>query len=145
MTNSDNKTQTAKAYLAQIRQTDRTIRRLCDARFSLRSSLYSIGAPLSGMPGGHGDPDRTGRTIARLDELDRRIDAYVDELVARKQEAFERIRRLPELAEQDVLIARYIQLKSWQAIAREMHYSENAIFKLHGRALSSFEKMDSCG
>ena len=139
MTNIDHKTQTAKAYLAQIRQTDRTIRRLCDARFSLRSSLYSIGAPLSGMPGGHGDPDRTGRTIARLDELERRIDAYVDELVARKQEAFERIRRLPELAEQDVLIARYIQLKSWRQIAQEMHYEERQVYRLHGNALKSFD------
>lgn len=139
MTKSDHKTQTAKAYLARIRQTDRTIRRLCDARFSLRSSLYSIGAPLSGMPGGRGDPDRTGRTIARLDELERRIDAYVDELVARKAEAFDRIRLLPELSEQDVLIARYIQLKSWQAIACEMHYDERQVYRLHGRALQSFD------
>ena len=128
----------AKAYLGKIRQTDRTVQRLLELRFSLRASLYSTGAALSGMPGGGHDPDRTGRTIARLDELERRIDAYVDELVARKSEAFARITRLPELAEQDVLIARYIQLKPWPVIAREMHYEERQVYRIHGRALQHF-------
>ena len=128
----------AKAYLGKIRQTDRTVQRLLELRFSLRASLYSTGAALSGMPGGGHDPDRTGRTIARLDELERRIDAYVDELVARKSEAFARITRLPELAEQDVLIARYIQLKPWPVIAREMHYEVRQVYRIHGRALQHF-------
>lgn len=131
----------AKAYLGKIRQTDRTVQRLLELRFSLRASLYSTGAALSGMPGGGHDPDRTGRTIARLDELERRIDAYVDELVARKSEAFLRIRRLPELAEQDVLIARYIQLKPWPVIAREMHYEERQVYRIHGNALKNFESV----
>lgn len=131
----------AKAYLGKIRQTDRTVQRLLELRFSLRASLYSTGAALSGMPGGGHDPDRTGRTIARLDELERRIDAYVDELVARKSEAFARITRLPELAEQDVLIARYIQLKPWPVIAREMHYEERQVYRIHGNALKNFESV----
>ena len=128
----------AKAYLGKIRQTDRTVQRLLELRFSLRASLYSTGAALSGMPGGGHDPDRTGRTNARLDELERRIDAYVDELVARKSEAFLRIRRLPELSEQDVLIARYLQCKPWPVIAREMHYEERQVYRIHGRALQHF-------
>ena len=139
MTESNQKTPGAKAYLGQIRQIDRTVRRLCDARFLLRSSLYSTGAALTGMPGVGPDPDRTGRTLARLDELERRIDAYVDELVARKAEAFARIRRMPELSEQDVVIARYIQLKSWRQIAQEMRYSEQHIYRLHGAALQHLE------
>lgn len=137
--NKRNDARFAKTYLLKIRKTDQIIRRLTEVRFSLRSSLYSTGVPLSGMPGGSHDPDRTGKTIARLDELERRIDAYVDELVARKSEAFLRIRRLPELSEQDVLIARYIQLKPWPVIAREMHYSEQHIYRLHGIALQHFE------
>lgn len=141
MENKQSATKSAKAYLLQIRKTDQIVQRLLEARFSLRSSLYSTGAPLSGMPGGARDPDRTGRTIARLDELERRIDAYVDELVARKAEAFARITRLPELAEQDVLIARYIQLKPWPVIAREMHYEERQVYRIHGNALKNFESV----
>lgn len=138
MENKQSATKSAKAYLLQIRKTDQIVQRLLEARFSLRSSLYSTGAALSGMPGGGHDPDRTGRTIARLDELERRIDAYVDELVARKSEAFLRIRRLPELSEQDVLIARYLQCKPWPVIAREMHYEERQVYRIHGRALQHF-------
>ena len=138
MENKQSATKSAKAYLLQIRKTDQIVQRLLEARFSLRASLYSTGAALSGMPGGGHDPDRTGRTIARLDELERRIDAYVDELVARKSEAFLRIRRLPELAEQDVLIARYLQCKPWPVIAREMHYEERQVYRIHGRALQHF-------
>ena len=139
--NKKNDARFAKTYLLKIRKTDQIIRRLMEVRFSLRSSLYSTGAPLSGMPGGGRDPDRTGRTIARLDELERRIDAYVDELVARKAEAFARICLLSELAEQDVLIARYIQLKPWPIIAREMHYEERQVYRIHGNALKNFESV----
>lgn len=141
MENKQSATKLAKAYLLQIRKTDQIVQRLLEARFSLRSSLYSTGAPLSGMPRGSHDPDRTGKTIARLDELERRIDAYVDELVTRKAEAFARICLLSELAEQDVLIARYIQLKPWPVIAREMHYEERQVYRIHGNALQHFESV----
>lgn len=141
MDDNRNAARRAKSYLLQIRKTDQIVQRLLEARFSLRSSLYSTGAPLSGMPGGGHDPDRTGCTIARLDELERRIDAYVDELVARKSEAFLRIRRLPELSEQDVLIARYLQCKPWPVIAREMHYEERQVYRIHGNALKNFESV----
>lgn len=137
--NKRNDARFAKTYLLKIRKTDQIIRRLMEVRFSLRLSLYSTGAPLSGMPGGGHDPDRMGKTIARLDELEQRIDTYVDELVARKAEAFEKIRGMDDLNEQNILIARYIQLKSWKQIAREMHYSEQQIYRLHGMALQHFQ------
>lgn len=141
MDDNRNAARRAKAYLLQIRKTDQIVQRLLEARFSLRSSLYSTGAPLSGMPGGSHDPDRTGKTIARLDELEQRIDTYVDELVARKAEAFAHITRLPEFAEQDVLIARYLQCKPWPVIAREMHYEERQVYRIHGNALKNFESV----
>lgn len=137
--NKRNDARFAKTYLLKIRKTDQIIRRLMEVRFSLRLSLYSTGAPLSGMPGGGHDPDRMGKTIARLDELEQRIDTYVDELVARKAETFEKIRGMDDLNEQNILIARYIQLKSWKQIAREMHYSEQQIYRLHGMALQHFQ------
>ena len=117
------------------------IRRLCDAKFSLRESLYSTGGSLAGGTGKPKAKDKTGDIIARIDELERRIDAYVDELVTRKAEAFARICLLSELAEQDVLIARYIQLKPWPVIAREMHYEERQVYRIHGNALKNFESV----
>lgn len=133
------KTRIAKEYLSRIRKTDQMIRRLCDAKFSLRESLYSTGGSLAGGTGKPKAKDKTGDIIARIDELERRIDAYVDELVTRKAETFEKIRGMDDLNEQNILIARYIQLKSWKQIAREMHYSEQQIYRLHGMALQHFQ------
>ena len=136
----------AKAYLARIRKTDGLVGRLCDLRLSLRSSLYSARSGLGGMPGGKADPDRIGSVVARLDALERKIDDAVDELTAQKDDAFDRIRRIADPDEQAVLIARYLQLRSWRRIAMDMHMDERTVYRLHGRALSSFaEKMSVSG
>lgn len=121
----------AKTYLSRVRQADSVIRNLCSARCSLRINLY-------GMPHGHGDAEQTRRILARIRELEREIDTYVDALIGLKADALLRIREMDSLSEQDVLIARYIQLMSWHKIAAQMHYSEQHIYRLHGTALLSF-------
>ena len=129
----------AKAYLGKIRQTDRTVQRLLELRFSLRASLYSTGAALSGMPGGGHDPDRTGthhRPAGRAGTPHRRLCGRA--CGAEIGSVFYASAALPELSEQDVLIARYLQCKPWPVIAREMHYEERQVYRIHGRALQHF-------
>lgn len=127
----------AKVYLTRIRKTDTLVSRLCDMRFSLRSSLYSIGSGAGQAPGGRGDADRIGSIVARIDVLEGKIDDAVDELTRQKDEIFDMIRRLEDPEEQAVLVARYLQLRSWRRIAAEMYMDERTVYRLHGRALIS--------
>lgn len=120
----------AKTYLSRVRDADCMIQRLCSLRGSLRADLYD--GPYC---------QHTERIIARIGELERQIDAYVDELVALKLEILSHIRQMESLPEQNVLISRYIQLLPWRKIAAQMHYSQQQVYRLHGKALLSFESI----
>ena len=128
----------AKAYLSRVRKLDRLIRCLCQTRFSLRSSLYGAGPVLPGTPGGHGNPDRTGKILGQIEALENKIDRYIDELVNFKQDVFEKIRQIENADEQEVLIARYLQFSTWDEIAGQMHYELRQVYRIHRPALASF-------
>lgn len=128
----------AKAHLSNIRKTESLIQCLCQTRFSLRSSLYSAGAVLSGASGGHGDADRTGKILGQIESLESKIDRYIDKLIELKQDVFEKIQRIENADEQEILIARYLQFYAWDKISAQMHYELRQVYRIHGRALASF-------
>ena len=76
--------------------------------------------------------------MIKIVDLESQINARIDELVSMKQEAFARIRNVPDLDQQNILIGRYIQLKEWDDIAVELQFSPKWILKLHGKALLEF-------
>ena len=119
--------QRAKEYFAQIRKTDRLIQRLTSTVATLRSSLTSQSYELN--------PDKV-----QIVDLEAQINARIDELVSMKQEAFDRIRNVPDLDQQNILIGRYIQLKNWDDVAAELNFSIKWTIELHGKALLAFAK-----
>lgn len=133
--------QQAKDYFAQIRKTDRLIQRLKGTVATLRSSLTSQSYELK--------PDKVQSSGAKnplesamieIVDLEGQINARIDELVSMKQEAFDRIRNVPDLDQQNILIGRYIQLKNWDDVAAELSFSPKWVLKLHGKALLEFYK-----
>ena len=136
--------QRAKEYFAQIRKTDRLIQRLTDTvntlRFSLTSQNYEL-KPDEVQTSG--PKNALEETIAKIDTLERKINARIDELVSMKQEAFTMINRIPDLDQQNILIGRYIQLKKWEDISEELNYSMQWVFELHGKGLLAFAKANS--
>lgn len=128
-----------KAFLRQIRQLDREIDELEQVRLGLRASLVSVG----GMGAGGGapsDPDRFGRVFARIEAVEARIGARIDQMNAVKDRAVELIERIPDGAQRSVLRRRYLLGQEWLRIARAMHYDERQIFRIHGAALESFRQ-----
>lgn len=136
-----NEIQEARAWLSEIRNIDGAIRRLCDVKYSLKKTLYSTGIGLSGMTSAHGNRDRMADAFAKLSALEDKITEQIDRLVDRKQAAAELIFRMPRIEEQDVLFARYMQFKPWARIAREMHFDESTVYRIHNRALYDFAKI----
>ena len=136
--------QLAKDYFYQIRKTDRLIQRLAGTVSELRSGLASIGCELR--------PDKVHSSagknaledaMCRIDELERKINARIDELATMKQEAFDMIGRIPDFDQQNVLIGRYIQMAQWEEISDDLGFSQQWVYDIHGKALLAFFKANA--
>jgi hypothetical protein len=137
--NDKDLSQQAKDFLSQIHKTDALINRLANTVATLRSSLTSTGSQLKQDKVQTSGPKNTlEEGIARIDELERTINIRIDELIDLKQTAFNMIKRIPDLDQQNILIARYIQNMKWDSIADEMDHEIRWVYKTHGKALIAF-------
>ena len=135
----------ARDYLNQIPKIDRLINRLMNTLQTLRANLTSINCELK--------PDKvqTSNTndsfsdaVNKIVDLEREIDARIDELFALRIEAFQKIKLIPDLDQQNVLIARYVQGAKWEDISREFDHEIRWVYRVHNAGLKSFlSVMDS--
>lgn len=131
--------QTAKRYLNKVQQTDRLKRRLLSTIATLRAGLTSQSYELSpDRVQTSGPKDTLAETFAKIDELERKINQNIEDLKSWTEEAFDRIRRVENLDQQNVLIARYIEGKKWEQVSVEINFSSSRVFEIHGAALLAF-------
>lgn len=137
--------QRAKDYLSQIHKINRVIQRLTDEVNTLRAGLTSQSYELNpDKVQTWGPKDTLGETIVKIMSLEEDIKTRIDELVTMKKEAFNTISKIPDLDQQNILIARYIQNKKWETIADETEYEIRWVYRTHGKALLAFASlMDS--
>ena len=84
--------------------------------------------------------DKIGTKYAKIDEMERKIDCMVDELVDKKEKIIQQIDSMEDENTYNILFARYIEKKTFEVIATEMKYSWRQVIRLHGTALKQFEK-----
>lgn len=84
--------------------------------------------------------DKIGTKYAKIDEMERKIDGMVDELVDKKEKIIQQIDSMEDENTYNILFARYIEKKTFEVIATEMKYSRRQVVRLHGTALKQFEK-----
>jgi DNA-directed RNA polymerase specialized sigma subunit len=84
--------------------------------------------------------DKIGTVVAKLDSLERKIDALVDEYADKREKIINQIDSMDDEALYGILFARYIQQKTFERIAADMDYSFRQICRLHTKALQEFEK-----
>ena len=131
--------QQAKQYLMQISKTDRLIKRLTETVATLRSSLTSGNYEMKAdVVQTSGPKNALENTMLKIMNLEEQIDTRIDELVSLKGGAIEKIRELPDLDQQNVLIARYVQGFKWEKIALELNFSIAQVYRIHGKALLKF-------
>lgn len=137
----------AKAYLKarseELRALDAGIDRKRERLARLRARLVSGTTVLTGMPGGgSGGRNRSFDSMVRLIALGEEINADVERLAEAQSRLTAEIRRCKDADVCAVLELRYVDRLSWAAIAERMHYTEDGIFKLHGRALRMFGRVN---
>lgn len=132
----------AKEYLEYVRSLDIRLR-MKDAQISrLRADICCIQAldytkdRISG-----GSPVDISDKIARLDELIRTANDEWDELIAERERANARIRRLESIKQQEVLTRRFIYNEKWEVIAVKMNITWQGTWQLFYRALKNFQKI----
>lgn len=132
---------TTKEYLGQISRLNRMINNKLTEIAQLKDMAASISAPQSGervqtTP----NFDKIGTRYAKIDEMERKIDGMVDELVDKKEKIIQQIDNMEDENTYNILFARYIEKKTFEVIATEMKYSWRQVVRLHGTALKQFEK-----
>ena len=125
--------QKAKEQLSQIKKTDRLIDRLLSTVQTLRSSLTSQSYELQpDRVQTSGPKDRLSETFARIDDLEREINARIDDLIRLKEDTLKVIYQISDKDQQNVLIARYVQGERWEKIAVDLNFSIRQIHRIHG-------------
>lgn len=132
---------TTKEYLGQISRLNRMINNKLTEIAQLKDMAVSISAPQS-CEKVQTTPnfDKIGTKYAKIDEMERKIDGMVDELVDKKEKIIQQIDSMEDENTYNILFARYIEKKTFEVIATEMKYSWRQVVRLHGTALKQFEK-----
>lgn len=126
---------TAKEFLSEMRWLDKRIEDRLEEVARLRSQINRATAVMSDMPRGGKGRDWTD-TLLKATELERKLADQVNELIRWKAEIREAIDRIDDARLRRVLELRYLNMRSWRAIAREMKYDERWVQRLHGMALA---------
>lgn len=132
----------AKEYLEYVRSLDIRLR-MKDAQISqLQRDICCIQAldyTKNRITGG--SPVDISDKIARLDELIREANEEWDELIAERERANARIRKLESIKQQEVLTRRFIYNEKWEVIAVKMDITWQGTWQLFYRALRNFQKI----
>ena len=132
----------AKEYLEYIRSLDIRLRMKESQISRLRADICCIQAldyTKDRITGG--SPVDISDKIARLDELIREANEEWDELIAERERANARIRKLESIKQQEVLTRRFIYNEKWEVIAVKMDITWQGTWQLFYRALRNFQKI----
>lgn len=133
MTENEKKKEYLKEYERAVRQMERSEERIEE----LRMSRTSPKAALDGMPRGNRINDLSSYA-ALLDQEERRYVKARYLRVKKCKEISDRIERLENEDEKDVLVYRYIRLLKWENICEKIGYSWKQVHRIHTKALEHF-------
>jgi hypothetical protein len=130
-----------KAYLKQIGRLDRMIKNKIIELDQYRDLEYSLGA-ISNEERVQTtlNPDKFGNRIAKIEEMEKKIDNLIDAYVEKKEIIIKQIDEMENETYYQLLFSRYVEKKTFERIADEMNYCWRQIIRIHGSALQAFEK-----
>lgn len=131
---------TTKDYLKQIKILDCKIRhkesqlRELEARVTQPGGVRYGSERVSTSPTG----DKLADDVIRMVELKEKIASERALYFEKKEMIVNQIHKLEDARYIDILVKRYVELKAFDVIADEMHYSERRVYYLHREALQAF-------
>lgn len=131
-------------WLEQVQKLDQLI----NAKLSEREQLWALATRVTpdtdGMPHGKGEvSDPVGNAVVKLVALAEEINQLVDMYVAHKQKVISALEELPA-KEYGVLHRHYIKYMSWNAVAEDMGYCKQQIWRIRKKAISHLKDVIEC-
>ncbi len=127
-----------KEYLWGYQREMRQLKRLEEELAELRLSKMYPSVIQDGMPHASGVGDLSGYMV-QVDRLERKIQKARYKRIRKFKEIRDRIERLEDENEKDVLVYRYILGMKWEDIAVKMGYTWQHIHRIHSNALENFK------
>ena len=131
----------AKEYLESYKLIQTRINVLMSEVERLRAEAESVSINLDGLPKGQGKNDKLSRLVSEMADLESTLTEEMSGLFIRRMHIISNLGKLKNHKHQLLLQKRYIECKSWEAIAYEMDISWRYCYMLHGSALAEFENI----
>ena len=127
-------------YLKRYINLDREIERKLEEVARLRSKLARVTEVFTEEPKGGGSIyGKTGEILAKIVDLEKEIDADVDRLIFIRDNIKAIIEAVEDDRERLLLQYRYLDGRTFEEIAVQMHYSWRQTHRLHRRALTNLK------
>ena len=78
-------------------------------------------------------------SVLKIDDVKAQIKECMAKLSEYKKDALEALDKIKNTDEYNLMFKRYIQLKSWEEISVEMHFTIRYTYKLHGKCLKKLK------
>lgn len=127
-----------KKYLKRYLEAERREERIKEEIQALRADMMFPNIVNDGMPKGNEKKDLSEFVIIMEEEIEKLKKERLEKARTRK-EIEDRIRKMKDETEKEVLRERYIKGMKWEKIALDMNYSWKWIHIIHSRALANFK------
>ncbi|MBR5248805.1 MAG: hypothetical protein IKV27_07700 [Lachnospiraceae bacterium] len=134
ITENDHKKEYLKGYERAVRQMERSELKIRE----MRLNKISPAIIMDGMPHASKNSDLSGYA-ALLDQEERRYMKARYKRIQACKEITDKIERMENEDEKDVLMYRYVRLMKWEDIAVKMGYCWQHLHKIHANALRDFQ------
>ncbi|WP_313120134.1 DUF1492 domain-containing protein [Proteiniclasticum ruminis] len=137
----------AKEYLSQALWLDQMIESKLEQLETLRGLSMKVTSSFRDdkVTGGNNEKSRMESTIVKVIELEEEINADFNRLIDLKKTIQDTINKMEDINYQLLLEMRYINGKNWEDIAQQLNYNNRTVFKVHGKALKQFERVNTSG
>lgn len=133
---------TAKQYLSQISRLNKMIANKLSEIYQLKSMALNISVlNEEDKVQTSGSKDRIGDMVAKMVDLEKEAQEYVNTYTDLRRKVIIQIDSIPKETHYKVLFSKYIEDKTFDVIAEEMGYSWRQVIRIHGAALTEFEKL----
>lgn len=127
-----------KEYLSKYQKVENEIDRVLKSIYVLKNREVNVTAKINGMPRARSHHDLSDY-VSLLNEKENKLIELQKKRETIKNEIKQRVEKLENQNEHDVIILRYINTFKWEHIADIMCYSVQHVHKIHASALMHFE------
>lgn len=131
----------AEAYLRQYRDIKTQIEIQRNRRKILEDFAALAGVDYTRIKVQSAPADTVPDIAAKLLRIDEQITRKIDQLLKAGKEIEDKISRIPDTTQREVLQLRYLACMSWEQIADKISYSLRQTFRIHSAALRAMEKL----